>query len=122
MKREGGCDLNEDVKLGTEDDNAPDWGDQDQGDQDQDMPGADEPTSEGNDADDIRNLLRSRPQSLVLLTAHRMIGIFGQIGEYNTFDTAETIHNHQGRLGSGPKVKMTKHLRPVEERIIKVTL
>ena len=50
---------------------------------------ADEPTSEENDPSDKRNRLRARPQSLVLLAAHRMIGIFGQIGGYNTIDIAE---------------------------------
>ena len=98
-QEEQGCDPNkdakpasdpgEDAKLGSDVEPGAEGEDPNWGEQNQDMPPADEPTSEGNDPNDIRNLLRTRPQSLVLLAAHRMVGIFGRIGGHNTIDTAE---------------------------------
>ena len=37
----------------------------------------------------IRNPMKSRPASLVLLASHRMIGAFGQVGNRMTLDPAE---------------------------------
>ena len=57
---------------------------------------ADEPvegnTEPADQAFEIRNLLRARPPSLVLLAGHRMIGIFGKIGYRDTIDTPEAFH------------------------------
>ena len=59
-------------------------------DHDNDDPKNDDDDDEDlDDADQIRKLLRNRPPSLVLLTAHRMIGILGNVGEHTSIDTAD---------------------------------
>ena len=86
-------------KDATPEDEMPDWNGPEEVGPQQDDPKPDDPRTDdamhGIEADEdpddeqIRNLLRFRPPSLVLLAAHRIIGIGGNVGGHTSVDPAD---------------------------------
>lgn len=102
------CDPdNKDTTPG--EDEQVDWGGPTTDGQPADDPNKDDPKTDDSmkdaEADDdpddeqIRKLLRNRPPSLVLLAAHRMIGICGSVGEHTSIEPADAPDWSTERVG-----------------------